>query len=176
MHCPSDTLREIICHTESSSCTILSPFPKNTNLGKLIKKSKLNTKKDQDHAIWKAVVVNCVVSITLSLLLRVVMIVWHSVLNSIKAQISASWKRVIVKLCCCGFFSVCATHVIGTNWIKCLCRTQGMGLPKSDIMMFSAWPDCRVHLIVSTFAKRCLHFSRFSGSGQLVADFPNLFF
>ena len=194
MHCPTDTLpyRHCLkcmsmkskkaqiapmCIVQLTHCVKLSVtrkavvaqfcrhFLKIQTWCKLIKKSKPNTKKDQDHAIWKAVVVNCVVSITLSLLLRVVMIVWHSVLNSIKAQISASWKRVIAKLCCCGFFSVCATHVIGTNWIKCLCRTQGMGLPKSDIMMFSAWPDCRVHLIVSTFAMRCLHFCRFSGSG-----------
>ena len=32
VHCPTDTLREIICHMENSICTIVSPFPKNTNL------------------------------------------------------------------------------------------------------------------------------------------------
>ena len=83
---------------------------------KLIKKSKPNAKKDQDHAIWKAVVVNCVVSITLlSLLLRVVMIVWHSVLKPTKAQISAAWKRVIAKTVLLWVF-LCVCHP--RNWNK----------------------------------------------------------
>ena len=32
VHCPTDILREIICHMENSICTIVSSFPKNTNL------------------------------------------------------------------------------------------------------------------------------------------------